>query len=117
MKLNSVLYNKLLLQAEEAKSQGMHKLASGIFQSIGSYPEDDTKEYSYENMNEEIYNDLWKAAAKLLAYYDLKSVQAEKIDEIIQIYSNKLINELENSLELGSIIKGPFEPKVLGENK
>ena len=51
-KLNSTIYNKLLLQAEEAKDLEMKKLASGILEAIGSFSSDEQEEFSYEDLKE-----------------------------------------------------------------
>ena len=44
-KLNEVIYNKLLLQANEAKAQGMERLATGVLNSLGAVPEDEEAHY------------------------------------------------------------------------
>lgn len=117
MKLNSILHKKLLLQAQEAKIQGLNKLASGILESIGSEPQNEDIGYSYEQLQEHIHQDLWKAAAKILAYYDVKSVNVENLDKTILTCADDLTNEIEKTLDLDMIVRGPFEPKVPGEDK
>lgn len=114
-KLNPTIYNKLLLQAEEAKSQGLTKLADGILNAIGSYPEEETIEYSYTQLQDQIHRDLWKLATHFITYYGIESADAEKLDETISICASKLTNELESTLGVDSVVKGPFEPKILGE--
>ena len=36
MKLNKTIYNKLVLQAEEAQDRGMIKLADAIYESVNN---------------------------------------------------------------------------------
>ena len=86
-KLNSVVYQKLLLQAEEAKDREMVKL------------------------------DLWKAATCILKYYDIKSADAEKLHEALEVVASKLIEEVEHSLSVKHTQVGPLEPKVPGQSK
>lgn len=117
MKLNETLYNKLLIQAQEAKEQGLTKLASGVLDAIGPCPEDEAKEYYYEDVKESIYNDLWKSAAKLMTYYDLNSAQIEKLGETIDYCTSTVIGELERTLGVEDMVKGPFEPTIPGEDK
>ena len=45
-KLNSTIYNKLFAQAEEAKEQGLVKLADHIMDAIEKQPEVEVPEYS-----------------------------------------------------------------------
>ena len=117
MKLNSTIYNKLLLQAKEAEEQGLTKLANNILNAIGDSPQKEEEKYSYSELQEDIYNDLWKSAARIMAYYDLNSVQIEKLNETIHICAVNLTNELEITLGVDEIIAGPFEPKTFGENE
>jgi transposase len=109
--MNKLLYDKLLLQAEEAKEQGMIKLAEAILQTIHQ----DDEDLSYKELNNNIYNDLWKVASKIINYYDANNIDIIKVDNIINIIAYKFIDEVEVVLEKDKTIKGPFEPKVLGE--
>ena len=114
-KLNKIIYNKLLIQAEEAKDRGMVKLANGIFDAIGSHPNDETLEYSYGQLKEGMYNDFWKVATKLIHYYDLDSADVEKIDAAITSFASKITQELEAAIGVDSSKVGPLDPKVPGE--
>lgn len=117
MKLNETMYNKLLIQAQEAKEQGLTKLATGVLDAIGPCPRDEVKECYYEDMKDSIYNDLWKSAAKLMAYYDLDSAQIEKLGETIDFCTSTVIGEMERTLGVDNLVKGPFEPNIPGEDK
>ena len=115
MKVNGVVYQKLLAQAKEAREQGMVKLAEGILGAIGSFPADEPEEYCYGQLQQDIYGDLWKVAARVLKYYDLKSVNAEKLDEVLTILASDVVDALEESLAMSGTIKGPLESKIPGE--
>jgi len=116
-KLNKIIYNKLILQAEEAKDKGMTKLASNIFNSIGPIPEDDSEliEYNQAQLEKDIELDLWKIATNFLKYHDLKSVDAEKLNESIQILAEEFNKELKSCLKIKDKAIGPFEKKLPGE--
>lgn len=113
-KLNKVLYNKLLLQAEEAKERDMKKLASCILESIGSYPNEESFNYSFSELSEDVEKDMWKAAAKVMVYHDLNSVQVEKIEQILNKFAESLIDEVEKALKVNDNI-GKLEAKLPGE--
>lgn len=115
-KLNPVMYNKLLLQAEEAKELGMTKLASSILEAIGPYPEESPEEYSYAQLQEDMHRGLWKLASQLMVYYDVTSADAEVLDKVIVAWASKMTEELEQTLNI-SDIKGPREPLLPGEEE
>ena len=116
-KLNSVVYEKLILQAEEAKHLNMPKLANGIFGALTASPETENVTYSWGELHSDVYQDLWKVATNVIKYYNLESVNAEKVDESIEILANKFISELEFSLGVKKGTIGPLEPKIPGESK
>jgi hypothetical protein len=115
IKLNSVIYNKLLLQAQEAKDQGMSELSTVVLNAIGSYPEEEQVEYSYTKLNEDVYQGMWKLATAIFKYHDIESVNIEKINEVIESLAGNFVDKLENSMDVELVIKGPLEPKVMGE--
>jgi hypothetical protein len=116
-KLDAVIYNKLLLQAEEANDQGMVKLANSIAEAIGSESRECDEQYSYSSLQDDIHTDIWKIATKLIAYYNPDSVDALKINEAITILAEKMTDELELTLGVDKIVRGPFEPSLPGESK
>ena len=112
--LNSIIYNKLVLQAEEAREQNLIKLADAVVGLLDPEPNDQKFLYSYAELEEDIYQQLWKAARDILIYHDLDSVQIEKINPIIESFASSLLNELEVSLDVDERF-GPIEPKVAGQ--
>ena len=117
MKLNSTIYNKLLLQASEAKEQGAVKLANGILESLETSSQDTNVKYSYGELQDDIYNDLWKTAIKILAFYNIESVNAESLNKTIIACVNQISDEIENTLSVQDVVKGPFEPLLPGEEE
>jgi Na+-translocating ferredoxin:NAD+ oxidoreductase RnfG subunit len=115
-KLNSIIYNKLLLQAEEAKEVGMDKLGSAIMNTLGSVPEEDSVQYNYEQLQDDVYQGLWRVATCVLKYHDLKSADATKVHEVLEGLASKLIKEVEQSLSVNNTQIGPLEDKVPGES-
>lgn len=106
------IHDKLLFQAEEAKDLGLLKLASVINNSI---PENFPEQYSYSELKEDIHEELWKIATKLITYYNLNNVDALNLDKTLVLHANNILNDLESVLEVDII--SPYEPKVPGENK
>ena len=113
-KVNEVIYNKLLAQAEEAKETGLTKLANNIFEAIGAYPEDESAEYSHEELEADISKDLWKAATNFISYYGINSVDVEKLNVVLESFAEKLVEDLKETLDVKNDF-GPNEPKVFGE--
>jgi hypothetical protein len=113
--INATIYQKLLAQAAEAKERGMVKLASGILGAIGACPSEGLEQYSYAQLQQDVYGDIWKIAAKLLRYYDLKSVDAGKLDDALVAYADELMDGLEQTLGVEGVIKSELEPKIPGE--
>lgn len=113
-KLNSVIYEKMILQAEEAKEQNMTKLATAILGSLTSSPEDEIITYSSGELNNDIYKGLWKLSANVIKYHDLQSVDVEKINETIEILAEKFIENLEISLGVEKGTIGAIEGKLPG---
>ena len=118
MKLNKIIYNKLVLQAEEAKNTNLTKLASGVLGGVGSFPRNESELFTYsENeYSSDVYNTLWKVALSSIKYYDLKSVDIQKIDDILIVIAEKIMQDLEDQLsnDCHSVV-GPIEPKVFGQ--
>lgn len=115
-KLNDVVYNKMILQAEEARSQNMERLAKGVYGSLTPSPEDDSNiTYGSYDMNDDVYSGLWKLATCVIKYHNVESADVEKVNEAIEALASKFISEIENSLGVEPKIVGPLEPKLLGQ--
>lgn len=116
-KINTTLYRKLAAQAEEAKAQGMVKLAERITHAIEPNSHSDEEEYSYNQLKDDACLEVWNLAAHVMRYYNLESVNAEKLEETILISASNMISEIENTLGVDSSKPGSLEPKVPGEDK
>lgn len=115
--MNSVIYRKLVAQAEEAKEQGMTKLANGIMEAIGPEPVEEPQEYSYAQLHDDTHKEMWKVAAHLMRYYNLEYADVEKLDKSILVWASRVISDMEDTLEVDSVVVGPLEPRVPGEDK
>jgi hypothetical protein len=116
-KFNKIAYNKLLLQAQEAKDQGLNKLSTAIFYTIGSMPEDSLEKYNYDQLKDDVYNGLWNLAGNVIKYHNLESVDSEKINSIIESLTDSFIEEIEENLQLDDGAVGPLESEIPGEIK
>jgi len=114
-KLNTVIYQKLFLQAEEAKDQGMTKLASGIFNAIGPTTEDEHLPYNYDQLRNDIYQEMWKLASHVIKYHDVESADAEKIHDRLETLAQRFVEDVEEALGVDPSTVGPLETKLPGE--
>lgn len=116
IKLNSVIYNKLILQAEEAKNQGLEKLADNVISSMDSFPREDGEIVTISNneLSSEIDKKLWSIAMDYIKYHDLQSVDIQKVAEFVKEMSEKIGSTINSTLQINSNI-GPLEPKLAGQ--
>lgn len=116
-KLNEVIYNKLILQAEEAKEVGLTKLGKAVLSSVGATPRESDEEFTItaDQMKEKIYENLWKAAMEVLVYHDVESADIQKLDDALAYLTNKFVLEVQAALDVEDI--GKLEPKLPGESE
>ena len=93
--VNDILNKRMELQAEEAKLNGFEKLGSAVQEAI----ETPIQESSYEEMVDSVYRDLWKAAMKVFAHYELETVDISKIDRSLSSWASKFVNDIEVSID------------------
>jgi hypothetical protein len=67
-------------------------------------------------LNRDIYQGLWELASKVAKYYDVENVRVEKLSKVIDSLVSNFIEDLEEALDVEDV-KGPKEPKLLGESK
>lgn len=115
-KFNEVIKNKLILQAEEARDQKFVKLAEALESTLNETSDLDSTEYSHEEMYANIYKDLWVAAANVIKYYDVESVDAVKVSQVLEEMTNIIVKNVANAIDVDNTL-GPLEPKVPGESK
>lgn len=100
--MKTIIYNKLLLQAEEAKLQGFDKLASGIYKAIESGPDDTDIEYSDEDLHKDVYNSLWKLVDNVLEHCKSESADSEKLDKLIDVFASDFIEMITSAIRENS---------------
>lgn len=114
-RLNKTIYNKLVLQAEEAReTEGLTKLANHVFDSVGALHAEDLEVYSKKDLKSDIRKQLWKAAVAVISYYDPKSADIQILDEVIADISEEFLEKISSRLPDIDII-GKSEAKIPGE--
>jgi hypothetical protein len=114
-KLSKITYERLLCQAQEAKELEMERLSEGLLSALGPMPRAEEKlVYSHEELQDTVYKALWKVAMEVIAYHDLKSVDAQEIDQVITDCATNVIEAVETSMGVKGKI-GVSEPKVFGQ--
>lgn len=116
IKLNKMVYERLLAQAQEAKELNLDYLGDSLLSVIGPVPRDGDEEIqiSRADLEKEIYKNIWKIALDLISFHDLKAPDIQKLGDNINDISNNLISNLENSLNVEGK-PGVLEPKLPGE--
>ena len=97
--MKTIIYNKFLLQAQEAKLQGLNKLSVGISQAISSGPDDTEVDYSSEDLHTDVYNSLWKLVDNITEYSGAESADSEKLDKLIDSFASDFIEMVTSNLE------------------
>lgn len=106
---------KVILQAEEAEEQGLHFLSKNA-EAASVVMSSELESYAFDDLREDMKRDLWKAAAKVMIYHDVDSVDIMKVDAALELVLDKCIAEIEGSLNKKSSDVGVLEPKVPGQN-
>jgi hypothetical protein len=97
-KISSIIKDRLILQAEEAKELGFDKLAERIIESVDV----DSSNESYMELKENICKNIWKSATLMLDYYNVNEFDASQLNKVIANITNNAIDELEISLNTDS---------------
>lgn len=118
VKLNKITQARLMLEAEEAEERGLNKLSEAVVHLLKvakeKKSEENEEEYSYDDMNKEIYQSFWELASCVAKYYDIQDFSAEKLNPVIESIADEFVEEIERVLGVDEII-GPLEPKTPGE--
>lgn len=117
--INAQLLKRLNLQANEAKQQGKVELASHINTQLvkcASKVINENSDFSYSNVefNHDVKEKLWDVLLTCASFYDLKSINTEKMDQVIEKFANEFVNEIRIANNVESVI-GKFEEKLLGQ--
>jgi hypothetical protein len=113
-KLTKHAYNRLMLQAEEAKELGMTNLAGAVFDAIGSVPCDEAVTYNENDLRVDAYKSLWKIAADVVAYHNASGADIIAIDGVVSNMANRIVTAIENELGVEGQI-GVLEEKLPGQ--
>jgi hypothetical protein len=116
-KLNTTITRKLQAQAQEAERKGQTKLAAHITEALNVESSGTVSEYSYQQMEEDIQQTLWKVAAHIMRYYDVKGADPEKIHQAVIHATAPVLEEFKSALNTGNMVVGPLEPAVPGQIK
>jgi len=114
-KLGTVLYNKLMLQAQEAEYQDKGILSLHIKEAIGDESDDSLDTYAQDELSDDVHQGLWKLATCVLRYYNVDSVDAEKINSVIESMASQFVEEVESVLDTQLV--NTNEPLLPGEIK
>lgn len=112
-KLNEVIYNKIVIQANEAKELGFEKLAEEVLSVVGPVPREEEISYSLKELEANVKNNLWKIALEYINYHDLNSVDIQKVDAVLNALVPKVAHAIEQGIEADGF--GPLEPKLFGQ--
>ncbi len=72
-------------------------------------PEDEEVKYSHADLESDIYEGLWKLATHIIKYRDVNSVDAEKLNLVIESLAQQVIEEMDE------VVVPDGEPKLPGE--
>ena len=115
-KLNTVIYNKIILQAEQARELGMEKLSEAIFSTIGAVSKDDSEidDYSLAKLEDDVSKLLWKISYRIMDYYNLESVDVKKVEASVDDLTLLIMDELKYAMNIEKTISKK-EPRVMGQ--
>ncbi len=115
-KMGQQLRDRLLLQAEEAKAQGIDDLMSGVWRMvIATDPENKyTDTFNHDELSLAVQRSLWEATGKIATYHDLSMIDIQKMRPLIAEAAEKFINQIECSCDVENKL-GPFEETVPGQ--
>lgn len=116
-KISQQLRDRMILQAQEAKEQGLTKLAEAAFVGV-MMPGfgNETNSFNYDELTEVVQHSLWRAATQVAVYHDVFNVDIQKLEPIIKDAADRLIAEIKASYGVKEQF-GPFEEKVLGQKE
>ena len=115
-KMGQQLKDRLVLQAQEAKTQGMEHLSDGIFRMImGVDIKETTNHFNYDELSKIVQQSLWEATGRIATYHDLPMVDVQRMMPLIAEAAEKFIREVERSYDVENKL-GPFEEDLPGQN-
>jgi hypothetical protein len=114
-KLGQQTYKRLLAQAEEAKELKQTKLADTVLSALGPVFEENARAiYTQKELDQTIYQNIWKMSVEVISYHDLTKVDIQKVDGVVNELKSRVIEELEEALKVSGKVGGN-EPPVPGQ--
>jgi len=102
IKLSEVIYNKIVVQAQEAELLGFTDLSSNINNALkeANIFDNESYHYSRKELNEDIRCNIWKSAMAVIGYHNLNSVDVGRLSEVIDEMAYKVSNAIEEKLNV-----------------
>ncbi len=112
------LKKRLIIQAEEAKVQGLTKIASHLNVQAERNPirnDGDSYTYSNDDFQNDVENSIWGAVVRFADFHNV-SIDAIKAQDLVEKVAADLISELR--VKTGAVHGvGAYEPIVSGEER
>lgn len=116
--ITETLHKRLVAQSEEAKIQGLTKVASHIDEKVAEAKvrkDDAIYVYSDEEFKKDVEKALWDAALRVADFHNT-TFDASEVQNIVDKYSEELISDLRVLANVEHGV-GVFEPTIPGEMK
>ena len=107
---------RLGAQAEEARNQGLNKVAShldSILVNNDVRSADDLYSYSHDELQHDVEEHIWLAVARAMDFYDC-NLDAGELADVVSKYASDIIQETRIAGRV-RVDVGAFEPTVPGQ--
>jgi hypothetical protein len=110
IKLSEVIYNKIVVQAEEAELLGFTDLSKNINQAVkeANVISDNSYQYSRKELSEDVKCNIWKSALAVIGYHNLNSIDVGRLSEVIDDMADKVSDAIEEKLNVKNQL-GPMD--------
>ena len=115
-KIKESVYQRIIAQSDELQDRGFDKVAQNIEQAVNDDItfDDGSEDYSFDQLNQEVNGDLWKAATRFIRYYNLDHADVERVQKALLATASTLTAEMEWALKVDDKSE-TLEPKLPGE--
>lgn len=114
-KIKESVYQRIIAQVDELQDRGFDKVAQNIEQAVNEdVTFDDGESYSFDQLNQEVNADLWKAATRFIRYYNLDHADVERVQKALLSVASTLTAEMEYALKVDDKTE-TLEPKLPGQ--
>lgn len=111
------LFQRILLQAEEAEFQKMERLASNLtahLEKVAVRPDDEPYSYSKKEFDSDIMYHLWSAALRTADFHNISRIDAVEVAELLEKHAEEIVNEICIKAGITHGV-GAYEPSLPGE--